>query len=74
MRKVAHYDSFCGRFCAASRALLNWSQDRLSSETGVARKTISDFEMSLRQPHARTKKDLLSAFEEHGIRFIISSE
>lgn len=74
MRQVAHAERFSGRFCAAARALLDWSQDRLAAEAGVARKTISDFELSLRQPHVRTKRDLLATFEEHGVRFALASE
>ena len=74
LREVAHSEQFTGRFCAAARALLDWSQDRLASEAGVARKTVSDFELSLRQPHARTKKDLLATFAQHGVHFAISLE
>jgi len=54
--------------------LLEWSQDRLAAEADVARKTVSDFELSLRQPHSRTKRDLLMTFERHGIRFDTSPD
>lgn len=71
MSDIAHLEQFSGRVCAAGRALLDWSQERLSAESGVARKTISDFELALRHPQARTKRDLLRAFDGHGVKFAV---
>lgn len=74
LHNATHIEQFSGRFCAAARALLEWPQDRLAAEAGVARKTISDFELSLRQPYARTKRDLLATLDQHGVRFSVSLE
>jgi transcriptional regulator with XRE-family HTH domain len=49
--------------CRAARALLDWSQTRLSAESGVGEKTIVDFEQGKRKPFARTIRDLREALE-----------
>lgn len=43
-------------------------------ESGVARKTISDFELGLRQPQIRTRRDLLRAFGRFGVRFRVTAD
>ena len=55
--------------CRAARALLNWSQERLSEESKVGAKTIVDFEQGKRKPFARTVRDLQETFEVAGIEF-----
>lgn len=55
--------------CRAARAFLNWSQDDLSSKSGVAKATIADFERGKRTPYGRTLRDLQKVFEEEGIEF-----
>lgn len=56
--------------CRAARGLLDWSQTRLSKESGVGEKTIVDFEQGKRKPFARTIRDLREAFEAAGIEFL----
>ena len=55
--------------CRAARALLDWSQERLSEASGVGSKTIVDFEQGKRKPFARTIRDLRETFEAAGIEF-----
>jgi transcriptional regulator with XRE-family HTH domain len=55
--------------CRAARGLLDWSQTRLSKESGVGEKTIVDFEQGKRKPFARTIRDLREAFEAAGVEF-----
>ncbi len=60
--------------CRAARALLNWSQGELRERTKMSQKTISDFELGLRQPYGRTLLDLRRAFEEAGVIFFDPEE
>ncbi|NOG74244.1 helix-turn-helix domain-containing protein [Roseicella sp. DB1501] len=55
------------RQCAAARAWLGWSQASLGRAAGVARKTVSDFEKGRREPNWRTAKEIMLAFERHGL-------
>ena len=55
--------------CRAARALLDWSQERLSEQSKVGAKTIVDFEQDKRKPFARTIRDLRESFEAAGIEF-----
>lgn len=61
--------SFTPAQCRAARALLNWSQAELAAASGVATKTIADFERESRTPYDRTLADLQDAFEIEGIEF-----
>ena len=56
--------------CRAARGLLNWSQDRLSQESGVPLRTLADFEVSARAPRSTTVSKLFAAFAKAGIAFI----
>lgn len=56
--------------CRAARALLNWSQDRLATASGVSKPTIANFETGKRMPYERTLDDLREALEAAGIEFI----
>lgn len=62
------------RLCAAARAILDWSQDDLAKMSGVARRTISDFELGRRIPHQRLLRDLMDAFERSGVAFLARDE
>ena len=61
--------SFTPAQCRAARALLGWSQAELSEHSGVATKTIADFEREDRVPYARTLNDIRDAFEIAAIEF-----
>jgi transcriptional regulator with XRE-family HTH domain len=69
MSEVTLFDRLTSRLSVAARGLLGWSQAKLSEESGVARKTISDFEAGSREPFARTKRDLVEAFQKNGVLF-----
>ncbi|GEP08058.1 helix-turn-helix transcriptional regulator [Methylobacterium oxalidis] len=56
--------------CRAARALLEWTQDRLSAEASVSKKTLVDFEAGKRTPYDRTIADIVRALETAGIEFI----
>ena len=56
--------------CRAARALLEWTQDRLSAEAAVSKKTLVDFEAGKRTPYDRTIADIVRALENAGIEFI----
>jgi DNA-binding XRE family transcriptional regulator len=58
----------------AARAWLNWSQDTLAEESGVARRAIQDFESGKRVMHERTLRDLQQTLERIGIEFIFNGE
>jgi len=55
--------------CRAARGLLNWTQNDLKVASGVATKTIADYERGARVPYDRTLRDLRAAFEAAGIEF-----
>jgi transcriptional regulator with XRE-family HTH domain len=54
----------------AARALLGWTQAELVQRTGVAQKTITDFERGLTKLQRRTRAVLIETFEAAGIEFI----
>ena len=56
--------------CRAARALLNWSQMDLMERSGVAQRTIADFERGTTKPYGRTLTTIIAAFEAAGIEFI----
>jgi transcriptional regulator with XRE-family HTH domain len=61
--------SFTPAQCRAARALLGWSQAELSEASGVATKTITDFEREVRSPYARTLNDIKEVFEIAAVEF-----
>lgn len=61
--------SFTPAQCRAARALLDWSQGELADASGVATKTIADFERGQRTPYDRTLADIQKALEAAGIEF-----
>jgi transcriptional regulator with XRE-family HTH domain len=62
-----------GRLCAAARALLGWTQETLSAEGKLARRTISDFEKGGRRPHRRIVREIVETFYGNGIVLIRSN-
>ncbi len=56
--------------CRAARALLAWSQGDLEASSGVARKTIADFEREAREPYCRTLDAIRTTMEAVGVEFI----
>ena len=61
--------SFTPSQCRAARGLLAWSQAQLAEVSGVATKTIADFEREERVPYERTLNDIRDAFEIAAIEF-----
>jgi len=53
--------------CRAGRALLNWSQAELAGRAGVARKTVTEFEIGSRPLNFRTRRDITLALEAGGV-------
>ncbi len=53
--------------CRAGRALLNWSQADLAVRAGVARKTVTEFEIGSRPLNFRTRRDITLALEAGGV-------
>jgi transcriptional regulator with XRE-family HTH domain len=56
--------------CRAARGLLDWTQSDLVNHSGVAQKTVADFERGLTKLHRRTLTAIIKAFEAAGIEFI----
>jgi transcriptional regulator with XRE-family HTH domain len=56
--------------CRAARSLLGWSQEDLEEHSGVAKRTIADFEREARVPHQTTLDALASTFDLHGVELI----
>ncbi len=56
--------------CRAGRALLNWTQDVLESRSGVAKKTLADFERGAQIPHRKSLLELQYALEAGGVQLI----
>jgi DNA-binding XRE family transcriptional regulator len=56
--------------CRAARAILGWTQAILAERAGLARKTIADFEMNLRNLQYRTRRDITLTFQAAGIEFL----
>jgi hypothetical protein len=55
--------------CRAARAALDWPATRLQDESGVSRKTITDFEGGKRKMQVTNLSAVLSAFERAGVYF-----
>ncbi len=56
--------------CRAARALLDISQCQLAKMSGVAERTIANFENGLRQPRERNLNALRATFEAAGVEFV----
>lgn len=55
--------------CKVARMFLKWSQEDLSDEVRVTKKTIADFERGARVPYKRTVDDIEEAFKKNGVSF-----
>lgn len=56
--------------CRASRAMLDWTRERLAEASGVSKMTLADFETGKRNPYERTLADIRRALEAAGLEFI----
>jgi hypothetical protein len=56
--------------CRAGRALLKWSRDELAEASGVALRTIIDFERDARAPRGATLHSPAGALEAAGVVFV----
>jgi transcriptional regulator with XRE-family HTH domain len=54
----------------AGRALLHWTQGKLSDASGVSRGTLADFESGKRVPYYGTLEDLRRTLESAGVIFL----
>jgi transcriptional regulator with XRE-family HTH domain len=61
---------FTAAQCRAARALLNWSQAKLSVLSNVGMTTLGDFERETRMPCDHLVRDIRSVLEGAGIEFI----
>ena len=60
--------------CRAARALLGWTQTTLAELSGLARKTVADFEAGGRSVRFRSRRDIALAFDSAGIEFIWNTD
>lgn len=58
----------------AARALLDWSQERLSEACGARPLTLYRLEHGLTQPHHRTAQAIRQALEIAGVEFIEAAD
>ena len=57
----------------AARALISMTREELAEASGVALRTLADFESGARSPHRPTLAAIQRALEEAGIIFIASN-
>ncbi len=63
--------SITSKQCAAARALVGWSQDKLAEAAQVARATIATFENNSRiEPSQRNLNSIIASLEQAGVQFI----
>lgn len=62
--------TFTAAQCRAARALLNWSQAKLSVLSNVGITTLGDFERETRMPCDHLLRDIRSVLEGAGVEFI----
>lgn len=56
--------------CRAARGLLDWSQEKLAEQSGVATATIRQLESGIHEPRRATLYVVLQAFEKAGVEFL----
>jgi DNA-binding XRE family transcriptional regulator len=57
--------------CAAARALVGWSQDKLAEAAQVARATVANFESNTRiEPSQKNLHAIIASLEQAGVKFI----
>jgi len=54
----------------AARALLDWTQSKLASDSSVGLSTIKDFEKGHRKPQSKNMSAIQDTLESSGIEFI----
>ncbi|MBN8608708.1 MAG: helix-turn-helix transcriptional regulator [Caulobacterales bacterium] len=59
-----------GPLCRAARALVQWPREQLADASGVARKTIRDFETGDADPGTNARAALRHALESAGAVFL----
>lgn len=63
--------SISAKQCAAARILVDWSQDQLAKNAGVARATIAGFEGNTRiEPSRANLAAIIASLEQAGVAFI----
>lgn len=62
-------DNLSANECKQARQGLNWTRDKLSEASKVAKRTIIDFENGTRQPVSATKAALKSVFVQANVEF-----
>jgi DNA-binding XRE family transcriptional regulator len=63
--------SITSKQCAAARALVEWSQDKLAEAAQVTRATIAGFENHSRiEPSQRNLISIIASLEQAGVQFI----
>jgi len=55
--------------CRAARAALDWSASKLEEESGVSRKTLTEFEGGKRKMQRANVEAILAAFDRAGVYF-----
>lgn len=60
--------------CRAGRALLNWSQEQLSTNAQVSRATVVDFERTVRRPVPNNLASIEESMTAAGVEFIGEDE
>ena len=60
--------------CRAGRALIEWTQERLAEESGLAVATIENFETGRSRPHEANRMKIRAALESGGVIFVEHGE
>jgi len=58
----------------AGRALINWSQEKLSEASGLGISTVRDFESGRRDPTKQNVEAIWGALSKEGVKFIAEGE
>jgi len=56
--------------CRAGRALLGWRREDLATASGVPHRTLADFELGNKKPHAATTDRVIAALTAAGVMLI----
>lgn len=59
--------------CRAARGLLDWTQEELAEHSTVSRSTIRDYEGARHDVHRATAAQIVRAFNDHGVVFLMVS-
>ncbi len=69
-RDVREFNAATVRQVRGARGLLGWSQIELAHRSGVAARTLADFEAGRRVPRNGTIDRIVAAFADAGLEFI----